>query len=121
MEIHEADFEVEVLRSKGVVIVVFSAPWSRPCHVLDSVLDEIAAAGKKGVKVVKLNADDNPDLSLVYDIQSIPALLFFVDGNLSARVIGTVSKEAILAKLQSVFQKGSDESSTPTGNNGNRP
>lgn len=114
VEIGEADFEAEVLASRGVVMVVFSAPWSRPCHVLDSVLDEVAAAGEAGLKVVRINADDNPDLSLLYEIQSIPTLLFFRDGNLSAKVVGTASKEAILAKLHAVCQKPSDEPSAST-------
>jgi thioredoxin 1 len=52
------------------------------------------------VKIVKVNADDNPDLSLWYEVQSIPTLLYFVDGSIRAKVVGTASKEAILAKLE---------------------
>jgi thioredoxin len=107
VEIGEANFELEVLRSKQPVLVEFWAPWSRPCQVLDSVLDELAAACAARVKVVKINADNNLNLSLWYEIQSIPTLLYFVDGHVRARVVGTASKEAILAKLQ------------PTAHNGN--
>ena len=99
VEIGGADFEAQVLASRKLVIVAFSSPWSRPCHVLESVLDEIAATYESRLKVLKVNADDHPDLSLLYNIQSVPTLLFFVDGNLSAKTVGTVSKEAILAKL----------------------
>jgi thioredoxin len=102
LKVGEANFELEVLHSKHPVLVAFSAPWSRPCHVLDSALEEVAAACAGEVRVVKVNADDNPDLSLLYDIQSIPTLLYFVEGNLRAKVVGTASPEAILSKLQSV-------------------
>ncbi len=101
-EIGEANFEAQVLKSKQPVLVAFGAPWSRPCHVLDAVLEEVAAACAPNARVVRVNADDTPDLGVWYDIQSIPTLLYFVDGTLRARVIGTASKEAILAKLRTV-------------------
>jgi len=102
VEIGEANFEAEVLKAQQPILAAFSAAWSRPCHVLDSVLDEVASACAAKVKVVRINADDNPDLSLLYDIQSIPTLLYFVAGQLRAKVVGTASKAAILAKLELV-------------------
>jgi len=102
VEIGEANFASEVLRWKQPVLVAFSAAWSRPCQILDSVLGEVAPACAGRVKIVKINADNNPDLSLVLKIQAIPTLLYFVDGNLRGRIVGTASKEAILSKLRSV-------------------
>lgn len=99
----EADFDSEVLNSKLPVLVAFWAPWSRPCHILESALDEVAAACAGRAKVVKVNADDNPDLSMWYEIQSIPTLLFFVEGGVRYRVVGTVSKEAVLTRLECVL------------------
>jgi thioredoxin 1 len=99
IEIGEENFESEVLRWKQPVLVVFSAAWSRPCGVLDSVLEEVAAACDGRVKVTRINADNNPGLSLFWRIQSIPTLLYFVDGNLRATIVGTASKEAILSKI----------------------
>ena len=117
IEIGEGNFESEVLRWKQPVLVVFSAAWSRPCAVLDSVLKEVAAACSGRVKVARINADNNPDLSLFWRIQSIPTLLYFVDGNLRARIVGTASKEAILSKLQSVTDGGDSETLTSDANN----
>jgi thioredoxin 1 len=88
-----------VLCSRKPVLVAFSAVWSRPCRILEPELREVAAACAGSVKVVKVNADDNPDLSLWYGVQSIPTLLYFVDGTLRGRIVGTASKKAILAKL----------------------
>ena len=101
-EVAATDFKAEVLDSKQPVLVEFWTPWSRPCQVLDSVLQELAGAGK--VRVVKVNADDSLDLSLWYDIQSVPTLLFFVQGLPCLRIVGTTSKEAILAKLKPFSQ-----------------
>ena len=102
VEITEADFDAAVLRSQRPVIVEFWAPWSHPCKILDAALKEVATACSGSAKVVKVNADDNPELSLWYDIQSVPTLLYFVVGELRARLVGTASAQAILSKLQSV-------------------
>ena len=95
-----ADFEPEVLQSKQPVLVAFFAPWSRPCQVLDAALREATAACGDRAKIVKVNADDNPELSLYYDVQSLPTLLYFVEGVPCLRIVGTATKEAILARLE---------------------
>ena len=100
IEVGETRFDAEVLKAKQPVLVAFWAPWSRPCQILDSVLEAVTTACAGTVKVVKINADDCLDLSLWYDIQSIPTLLYFVHGKPRLRIVGTASKEAILAKLE---------------------
>ena len=103
--ITEAAFEAEVLKSEQPVLVVFETPWSRPCQVLDPILQELARDWAGKAKVVKVNAEDSLDLSLCYDIQSIPTLLGFIEGKLRFRIVGTATKEAIIAKLVSVFKQ----------------
>ena len=98
------DFKAEVLESNQPVLVEFWVPWSQPCQVFDSVLRELASACAGKVKVVKVNADDSLDLSLWYEIQSVPTLLCFVRGNSCLRIVGTATKEAILAKLKPFAQ-----------------
>jgi thioredoxin len=95
-----ASFEAEVLKSSQPVLVVFGAPWSRPCQVLDPILQELARDWAGKVKLVKVNADDSLDLSLCYDIQSVPTLLYFVEGKPWVRIVGTATKDAILTKLK---------------------
>ena len=96
----EASFEAQVLQSKQPVLVAFWVPWSRPCLVLDPILQGLAWAWVGKAKVAKVNADDCLDLSLCYDIQSIPTLLYFVEGRPRLRIVGTATKQAILAKLR---------------------
>ena len=94
-----ASFEAEVLMSEQPVLVVFGAPWSRPCQVLEPILQAIARECAGKVRVVGVDADDSLDLSLCYGIQSIPTLLYFVEGKLRVQIVGTATKDAILAKL----------------------
>jgi thioredoxin 1 len=103
IEIGTANFESEVLKSKQPVMVAFSAPWSQPCRVIKSVLDEVTTACAGRIKVLRVNVDDHPDLGIWYDIQSIPTLLCFVSGKVCVRIVGTASKEAILSKLEPFF------------------
>jgi thioredoxin 1 len=97
--VDEANFRLEVLQSTQPVLVEFSTQWSRPCQVLEPLLDEIASSCSGKLKVVRIDADANPYLSLWYDIESVPTLLYFVDGNVRCRIVGTATRAAILSKL----------------------
>lgn len=108
IEIGETHFKSEVTESRQPVLVAFLTSWSRPCHVIRPVLDEVVAACAGSIKVMAVNADDNPDLGMWYGIQSIPTLICFVDGNERARIVGTASKEAILAKLKPFMETASN-------------
>ncbi len=107
-----ASFEAEVLKSKQPVLVVFGAPWSRPCQVIDSILQELARDWAGKVKVVKVDADDSLDLGLWYEIQSVPTLIYFVEGKPRLRIVGTASKEAILNLLNRLGDTSSSQAST---------
>ena len=98
----EANFPSQVLQSKNAILVAFWAPWSKPCHVIDPVLLDVAETCAGKIEVVKVNADDNPNLSLWFGVQHIPTLLYFEAGQLRGQLVGTVSKDAILAKLHSL-------------------
>jgi thioredoxin 1 len=99
-----ARFTAEVLESSLPVLVSFGSPWSQPCQIADPILHEIAGEWVGKIKVVKVNADDSLDLSLGYEIRFVPTLLYFVGGKPRERIIGTASKEAILAKLKTVSE-----------------
>jgi thioredoxin len=101
IQVDEVTFNSEVLQVKKPVLVAFVTTWSHACATLAPVLDEIASECAGTLKVVRVNADDNLDLSLWYEVQSIPTLLYFVAGNVRAKIVGTASKEAILSKLES--------------------
>ena len=75
IEINEANFNDEVLRSNQPVLVDFWAEWCGPCKMLAPVLDEIALEQLGRVKVAKVNVDTNPGLAARFGIRSIPTLL----------------------------------------------
>jgi len=100
IEINEANFETEVLRSSQPVLVEFATGWSLSSMMLDGALDEIAAEFVDRLKVATVKLDRSPNLGLWYGIRCIPTILYFVNGEVSIGIFGTTNKEAILSQLR---------------------
>lgn len=96
-------FAREVLASDISVLVDCWAPWCAPCRKLGPVIDELAADYANGVKVAKLNVDENPATASQYGIHSIPTMLFFKDGKIVQRLAGALPKEEIEKILLSII------------------
>ena len=119
LEVGKANFNAEVLSSQRPVLVVFWARWSSACRVATPALNQVMAEISGRVKLVKINADENPNLSLWYGIQSLPTVLYFLNGVVLARIVGAASKEAILGQLESSTQNnGTSPLSGPSTEHG---
>lgn len=97
---NEENFEKEVEKSEGVVIVDFYADWCGPCKMMSPIIDEIAEENSD-IKVGKVNCDEEPNLAIKFDVMSIPTILVFKDGELIKTFIGVTPKETILKVVNS--------------------
>ena len=88
------NFKAEVLDYKGTVLVDFWADWCGPCRMLSPIVDEVANENP-GIKVGKINVDEQQELSAQFGIMSIPTLLVFKDGKKINESIGLIPKEQI--------------------------
>ncbi len=100
--ITDGTFDQEVLQSPLPVVIDVWAPWCGPCRMIAPVVEELAKEFAGRAKFVKLNSDENQRVPSQYQIQGIPTLLFFKNGQLVDRVVGAVPKQNILQKLQPI-------------------
>jgi thioredoxin 1 len=94
-KVSDADFESEVLKSSGPVVVDFWAEWCGPCRQIAPALEEIAGSLNGRVKIVKLNVDENPHTASKYGVMSIPTLMIFKNGEMASRQVGAAPRQKL--------------------------
>ena len=93
--ITKENFTGEVMESEQTVLVDFWAPWCGSCRMLSPVITEIAEDQKGRIKVGKVNVDEEMELAQQFRIMSIPSVLVFKNGNVTAKTVGVQPKEDI--------------------------
>ena len=100
LKIGEENFEKEVLKSEGKVLLDFYADWCMPCKMMSPIIDEIAEELQGKIKVGKINVDNNQELAMKYDVMSIPTIMIFENGTLLKTFIGVTDKNYLLEQLK---------------------
>lgn len=95
----ETDFQNEVLDEKKPVLVDFTAGWCQPCKMVDPIVKQLAQDWEGKVKVVKLDADQNPNIMMQYGVLGIPTLMLFQGGQVRERLTGYQPKDKLVSKL----------------------
>src|ERR671910_1781891 len=86
-------WETVVINSDMPVLVDFWAEWCGPCRIVGPIVEQLAQSLEGKVKVFKLNVDQNQEIAMKYNVQSIPSLVLFKNGKEIARTIGLSPKE----------------------------
>ena len=94
----EKDWD-SVIEGNPLVLVDFWATWCAPCKMLAPAIDQLAEQYAGRVKVAKVDIDEQPSLAERYDVQSIPTLLLFKDGKVTARDVGAKPLKNYMAIL----------------------
>lgn len=100
LELTDANWEQEVLKSDVPVLVDFWAVWCGPCRMIGPIVEEISSEYNGKIKVGKMNVDENRNTPMQFGIRSIPTLLVFKNGEVVDKVVGAVPKSTITSKLE---------------------
>ena len=103
IEINESNFENEVKKSEVPVMIDFWAAWCGPCRMIAPFVEEASSTYDGKLKVGKLDVDNNQRIASEYAIMSIPAVLFFKNGQVVDQVIGAIPKKALFDKIDKVL------------------
>jgi thioredoxin 1 len=98
-EVTDTNFQAEVLESDKPVLVDFWAPWCGPCRIVAPHLEELAGE-REDLRIVKLNVDENPQVSSKYNVMSIPTLLLFKHGQVAHQIIGALPKNRLVQEIE---------------------
>jgi thioredoxin 1 len=102
LELTDANFEEEVVKSEHPVLVDFWAEWCMPCRMLAPVIDELASEYDGKVKVGKVDTDANRETSVKYGISAIPTIILFKDGEIHKKFVGVTPKAEFNSELDAV-------------------
>ena len=94
LDVTDATFENEILKSPTPVIIDFWAEWCAPCRAIAPILKDLAASYSGKIKVVKMNIDENPGTPGRYGVRAIPTVLAFKNGAVVGQITGARPKSA---------------------------
>ena len=102
LEITDSNFQ-EILAEGKPVVMDFWAPWCGPCKMVGPIIDELATEYEGKEIIGKCDVDENGDVAAEYGIRNIPTVLFFKNGELVDKQVGSAPKSAYVAKIEAIL------------------
>ena len=104
LNVNSENFAEHVTPNSGLVLLDIWAEWCGPCKQLSPILDEVAEIFEGEVKVLKLNADENKEITEKFTVRGLPTMLVLVNGEEKDRILGLTSKTRITQVLEQYLE-----------------
>ena len=101
--VNDANFNEIVIKADKPVLVDFWAPWCGPCRMISPIVDELAGEYEGKAVIAKCDVDSSSDVPVKYGIRNIPTILFFKNGELKDKIVGSTTKTAIIVKINALI------------------
>ncbi len=103
-QLTESNFQ-DTIKNNEVVLVDFYADWCGPCQALHPILEALDSEFEGKAVISKINVDKNPELSQQFEVRSIPALLYFKNGEMVSKQNGLQPKNILTQNLNNLLNK----------------
>lgn len=100
VNVKDSEFESEVLKADGPVVVDFWAEWCGPCKAMSPIVEEVSGELAGKAKMVKVNIDENPQSPTQYGVRGIPTFMLFKDGQVVDTKVGGMPKAQLIEWIQ---------------------
>jgi putative thioredoxin len=119
IDVNEVDFEYEVVAysQNSPVLVDFWAEWCQPCKLLSPLLERLTAEAEGGLRLAKVNVDQNPNLAQLFNVRSIPTVKAFSQGQVVGELVGMQPEERLREFIARIIPPSAVDLETEKGNN----
>ena len=98
-KVTDKDFDAQVGKSSGIVLVDFAASWCPPCRMLSPIIAQVAGEVAGKAKVYSLDVDESRNTAAKFNVMNVPTMIFFKGGKEAARIVGVVPRERIVEQI----------------------
>ena len=102
-EFTDDNFQAVAIEKEGVAVVDFWAEWCGPCRMITPIIEELATEYDGKATIGKVNVDHNPNVSMEYNVRSIPTILILKDGKVVDKHVGVTTKQALVDKIEAAL------------------
>lgn len=103
LAVNDSNFNQIVINSDKPVLVDFWAAWCGPCRMISPIIDELAVEYEGKAVITKCDVDSSESIPVKYGIRNIPTILFFKNGELRDKIVGSTTKAAIVSKIEELL------------------
>lgn len=93
----------EILSTNNVVICKLGAEWCSPCKAMEPIIESVAGKMRNKARVIDVDVEESPDISTEYRVRNIPTILYFKDGELKDKSVGSISEEDLINRINNLI------------------